>query len=65
MIARWKRLWRQGQRGQALTETSLLLFLLFGLGIGTNWLLRTHPQMLNAINIHVRGFYFTLSLPFP
>ena len=33
--------------------------------VGTDWLLRTHPQMLNAINLHVRGFYFTLSLPFP
>jgi hypothetical protein len=29
------------------------------------WLMKTHPQMLDAINIHVRGFYFTLSLPVP
>ena len=55
-----------GQRGQALTETGLLLAtLLGGLAVGGLWLMKTHPEMLNAINIQVRGFYFTLSLPFP
>jgi len=33
--------------------------------VGGVWLMKTHPQMLNMIDIHVRGFYFTLSLPFP
>ena len=55
-----------GQRGQALTETGLLLAtLLGGLAVGGLWLMKTHPEMLNAINTQVRGFYFTLSLPFP
>jgi hypothetical protein len=64
--ARWRRLWRRGQRGQALTEQGLLLAtLLGGLAVGGVWLMKTHPDMLNAVGVHVRGFYFTLSLPFP
>ncbi len=55
-----------GQRGQALTETGLLLAtLLGGLAVGGTWLMKTHPEMINALNIQVRGYYFTLSLPFP
>jgi hypothetical protein len=66
MIARWKKLWRSGQKGQAVVEQGLLLAtLLGGLAVGGAWLMKTHPQMLNVINIHVRGFYFVLSLPFP
>ena len=66
MIRRWRRLWRSGERGQALVEQGLLLAtLLGGLAVGGVWLMKTHPQMLNMIDIHVRGFYFTLSLPFP
>lgn len=66
MIKRWKRLWCGGQKGQALVEQSMLLAtLLGGLAVGGVWLMKTHPQMLNAIDTHVRGFYFVLSLPFP
>ena len=55
-----------GERGQALTETGLLLAtLLGGLAVGGIWLMKTHPEMLNAINSQVRGYYFMLSLPFP
>jgi|GEM_PF-1492197 len=58
--------WRAGQSGQALVEQGLLLATLFGaLAVGGTWLMKTHPDLLNAINIQVRGFYFTLSLPFP
>lgn len=54
------------QRGQALTETGLLLAtLLGGLAVGGLWLMKAHPEMLNAIDIEVRGYYFTISLPFP
>lgn len=65
-MARYARLWRAGQRGQALTETGLLLAtLLGGLAVGGLWLMKAHPEMLNAINAQVRGYYFALSLPFP
>jgi hypothetical protein len=53
-------------RGQALVETSVLLATLLGaLAIGGMWLLRTHPRMLDAIGLGVRGYSFALSLPFP
>lgn len=64
--ARWRKLWSRGQRGQALTEQGILLAtLLGGLAVGGVWLMRTHPQMLDVINIQVRSYYFTLSLPLP
>ena len=54
------------QSGQALTESGLLLATLLGsLAVGGVWLMKTHPEMLNAINTHVRGFYYLISLPFP
>jgi hypothetical protein len=54
------------QRGQAVVESSVLLAtLLGGLVVGGVALNRTHPDMMNAINIQVRGFYYMLSLPFP
>jgi hypothetical protein len=65
MIARWRKLWKSGQRGQAVTETALLMILLFVLGIGVDWLLKSQTRGINFIDIHVRGFYFVLSLPFP
>jgi len=66
MIARWRRLRRAGQSGQALVEQGVLLAtLLGGLAVGGVWLMKTHPDMMNAINIHIRGYYFMLSLPFP
>jgi hypothetical protein len=64
--ARWRRLWSAGQKGQALVEQGILLAtLLGGMAVGGVWLMKTHPQMLNAINIQVRSYYFVLSLPFP
>jgi hypothetical protein len=33
--------------------------------VGGGWLMKNHPEMLNAINTHVRGFYYLISLPFP
>jgi hypothetical protein len=66
MIARWRRLRQAGQSGQALVEQGILLAtLLGGLAVGGVWLMNRHPEMLNMINITVRGYYFMLSLPFP
>ena len=61
-----RRLSRPGEEGQALVESALLLATLLGvLALGGTWLLKTHPQMLRAINAHVRGYCSALSLPFP
>lgn len=58
--------WHRSPRGQALVETSLLLATLVGaLAVGGLWLMRAHPQMLDAIGISIRSYYFVLSLPFP
>jgi len=58
--------WNDGEEGQALVESSLLLATLFGgLALGGAWLMKTHPEMLNAIDTRIRGAYFLLSLPFP
>jgi len=66
LTARWRALWRKGQKGQAVVEQGILLAtLLGGMAVGGVWLMKTHPQMLNAFNIEVRGYYFALSLPFP
>lgn len=59
-----RRSWR-GEDGQALTETALLCFLILVAGAGANALIRRHPEMLDALNLYVRSFYFALSLPFP
>lgn len=54
------------QRGQSVVESSVLLAtLLGGLVVSGVALNKTHPDMMNAINIQVRGFYYMLSLPFP
>ena len=63
---RWRELCRRGQSGQAVVESGILLATLVGgLAVGGTWLMKTHPDMMNAIDIYMRGFYFTLSLPFP
>lgn len=54
------------QRGQSVVESSVLLATLLGvIGVGGVALNKTHPDLMNAINIQVRGFYYMLSLPFP
>lgn len=66
LFARWRGLWRKGERGQALVEQGILLAtLLGGLAVGGVWLMKTHPQMLDMIDIQVRSYYFVLSLPLP
>ncbi|MCA1828769.1 MAG: hypothetical protein ABR567_07880 [Myxococcales bacterium] len=66
MIARWRKLRLAGQSGQALVEQGVLLAtLLGGLAVGGVWLMKTHPDMMNMLNIQIRSYYFMLSLPFP
>ncbi len=65
-MARWQLLWSRGQRGQALVEQGVLLATLLGaLAVGGVWLMKTHPEMMNALNTQIRSYYFVLSLPFP
>jgi len=55
-----------GERGQATSESAILLVTALGAtGILGGWLLTSHPAWLNALNIHIHGFYYLLSLPFP
>ena len=57
---------RRKSRGQALVEQGVLLASLLGVGaVGALWLMKEHPDLLNAMDVHVRGIYFVLSLPFP
>jgi hypothetical protein len=57
---------RPSSHGQALVETAVLLAtLLSALAVGGMWLMRTHPELLRAIDLGVRGYSFALSLPFP
>ena len=63
---RWRRLLREGQSGQALTESGILLAtLVAGLLFGGAALNKYHPDMMNALDIYMKGYYFTYSLPFP
>jgi hypothetical protein len=66
MIARRSQPFLRAEDGQALVESGILLATLIGgLALGGAWLMRAHPDMLRALDAHVRGSYFLLSLPFP
>lgn len=55
---------RSGQRGQAMSESSLILAaLLGGIGITGVTLLRFYPDSLAAFSVYVRGFYIILGYP--
>jgi hypothetical protein len=65
-MRRWKRLLLRGERGQALAEQGILLATLLGaLVVGGTWVVKTHPEMMKAMDTQIRGDYFLLSLPFP
>jgi hypothetical protein len=62
----WPRFRSGGEQGQALLESSILLAALVGgLAVGGVWLMKSHPQMLRALDGRIRGHHFALSLPFP
>ena len=55
-----------GESGQALAEEGVLLVTLLGIGaVGGLFLVKQHPEMLKAIDVIVRSYWFVLSLPFP
>jgi hypothetical protein len=61
-----KRFLLRSKKGQALVEQGVLLASVLGVGaVGGLWLMKEHPDLLNAMDVHVRGIYFVLSLPFP
>ncbi len=49
-------------RGQALTETAMLTFLLVAWGAALTYFF---PDSLNALQVYMDGFAFVLSLPVP
>ena len=66
MTSGWRRFVLHGERGQALVESGLLLAtLLGGLAVGGTWLMKSHPELLRALESQIRASYFLLSSPFP
>ena len=53
---------KRRRRGQAMTETVLLTVLMIGVG---GALAHFYPDSLNALQIYMDSYYFTLSLPIP
>lgn len=52
--------------GQAAVEYAVMTFyLLVGTAVAAPFIMKFAPDMLNALQIYMDGFYFTLSLPFP
>jgi len=58
---------RLGQeQGQAATEYAVMsAYLLVGGLLASPFIMRFMPEMLNAFQIYVDGFYFVFSLPIP
>jgi Flp pilus assembly protein TadG len=53
-------------RGQATVESAVILAVLVGVGVAAGaWMLRAHPQMLQALDVAARSYSFVLSLPVP
>ena len=61
-------IWRLVRResGQAATEYAIMsAYLLVGGLLASPFIVRFMPEMLNAFQIYVDGFYFVFSLPIP
>ena len=57
---------RDGQSGQAAVEYAMSTVVLVTAGlVALPVVQRFAPDMLNALQIYVDGFYFSLALPFP
>ena len=56
----------RGQEGQAAVEYAISAsYLLVATLLATPFIVKFAPEMLNAFQIYVDGFYFCFSLPFP
>ena len=53
----------QGRPGQAVTEYSLVVFVVLGLGIVGGWNLI--PAFIDSFQRYIDGFYIILNLPIP
>lgn len=59
------RLHREDQ-GQAMTEYAVMSAYLLVAGlVSAPFVMRFAPEMLNALQIYMDGFYFSLALPLP
>lgn len=68
LLALWvrARLASGDQRGQAAVEYVVMTAsLLLTTALAAPFILKFAPDMINALQIYVNGFYFVLSLPFP
>lgn len=55
---------RRYQRGQAMVEYSVVMFLLLIGGVGGG-LIVFLPSMMNALDVYLSGIYFMLNLAVP
>lgn len=54
------------ESGQAAMEYAITsAYLLVFVTASAPWVMRFAPEMLNALQIYMDGFYFTYALPFP
>ena len=55
------------QKGQALTEYVVITAALLGVvSASVNYMLPDMvPDLINALEIHVRSYYFVITMPFP
>jgi hypothetical protein len=65
-VKRLLRRLRDEESGQAAMEYAIMsAYLLVFVGAASPWVIRFAPEMLNALQIYMDGFYFTLALPLP
>jgi hypothetical protein len=62
MTAWWRRRWAWRPRGQALVEMVVLVW--FGI-LFAGAFLYFFPDSMNALQIHMDGFYFVFAMPLP
>lgn len=54
------------ETGQAAMEYAIMsVYLLVFVTVSAPWVMRFAPEMLNALQIYMDGFYITLALPLP